>query len=137
MFGERFIYFGVLHCAGGQCWDGVCSSCLAFLALGPGGAALFTGRAGSRLCRHGTALAQLARAGGGQTRHRGLWPLLPWFGVVLWGMVAGAWLAARGGAGIRPSSLPGRLLVWLGRHSLLIYLMHQPLLMAGFWLSLN
>lgn len=31
-------------------------------------------------------------------------PLLPWFGVVLWGMVAGAWLAARGGAGIRPSS---------------------------------
>jgi uncharacterized membrane protein len=64
-------------------------------------------------------------------------PLLPWFGVVLAGVVAGR-LALR-------SELDARLAVWkgegpagrglrlAGRHSLLIYLLHQPLLFGLLW----
>ena len=58
-------------------------------------------------------------------------PLFPWFGVVLVGVTAGAWLAARE----RPmvTSL-GRImpdwLAWLGRHSLLVYMVHQPVLVG-------
>jgi uncharacterized membrane protein len=56
-------------------------------------------------------------------------PLLPWLGVMWWGMAAGAWalrerpdwLVLTPGAALRP-------LAWLGRWSLLYYLLHQPLL---------
>ncbi len=60
-------------------------------------------------------------------------PLLPWFGVVLLGVFAGN-LAYGGGkriAGLswrRPS--PARTLAFLGRYSLFIYLVHQPLLVG-------
>lgn len=58
-------------------------------------------------------------------------PLFPWFGVVLVGIAAGAWVAARE----RPAVLSlGRIapnwLAWLGRHSLLVYMVHQPLLIG-------
>jgi uncharacterized membrane protein len=58
-------------------------------------------------------------------------PLLPWFGVVLLGVSAGSSLYGGrkpvvGGAG----SPAGRSLASLGRHSLLIYLLHQPVLIA-------
>jgi uncharacterized membrane protein len=59
-------------------------------------------------------------------------PLLPWFGLVLLGVAAGAYLYP---GGLRRFELPAwggrpgvRQLAWLGRHSLLIYLVHQPIL---------
>lgn len=59
-------------------------------------------------------------------------PLLPWFGVVLLGLFAGDLLY---GAGRRPplpedAPAPARPLLPLGRNSLLVYLVHQPLLIA-------
>jgi uncharacterized membrane protein len=60
-------------------------------------------------------------------------PLLPWFGVVLIGLFAGNVLY---GGGKRPAGVPRRapLLAWplvpLGRNSLFIYLIHQPILIA-------
>ena len=58
-------------------------------------------------------------------------PLLPWLGVVLLGVAAGHWLLARETVAI---AALGRAtpawLAWLGRHSLLIYLVHQPLLVG-------
>ena len=60
-------------------------------------------------------------------------PLLPWFGVVLLGLFAGNVLY---GGGKRPAGVPGRAppvawpLVPLGRNSLFIYLVHQPILIA-------
>jgi uncharacterized membrane protein len=60
-------------------------------------------------------------------------PLLPWFGVVLLGLFAGNVLY---GGGKRPASVPrkappvARPLVPLGRNSLFIYLIHQPILIA-------
>jgi len=65
-------------------------------------------------------------------------PLAPWFGVVLIGIVFGHLLYGdrRGVA----SRLPGweRWPVWrpvrfLGRHALVVYLVHQPLLVVGLW----
>ncbi len=61
-------------------------------------------------------------------------PLLPWLGVLLLGFHAGP--AASGLAGkYRLSGVVSKLLILLGRHSLLIYLLHQPLLIAALLLS--
>jgi uncharacterized membrane protein len=61
-------------------------------------------------------------------------PMLPWFGVVLIGLFIGG--VAYDGTGRRfnlpdlSPAPPVRLLRFLGRHSLLIYLVHQPALIA-------
>jgi uncharacterized membrane protein len=60
-------------------------------------------------------------------------PLLPWFGVVLAGICAANVLLQKGRMerlnGVLPAgSAPVRLLAFSGRHSLLIYLLHQPVL---------
>ncbi len=56
-------------------------------------------------------------------------PLLPWFGVVLAGVALGRLLVDRGAL---PAAAAGRGggLARLGRHSLVIYLVHQPILFA-------
>ncbi len=58
-------------------------------------------------------------------------PLIPWFGAVLVGMGAGAFLYAGGERRFSVPHLPdgiGNSLAFLGRHSLLIYLVHQPVI---------
>ncbi len=62
------------------------------------------------------------------------WPIFPWFGVLLLGMYAGNALygdrrkqAAH--ATQRPRAI--RPLAFLGSHSLLVYLIHQPILLAA------
>jgi uncharacterized membrane protein len=60
-------------------------------------------------------------------------PLLPWFGVVLLGLFAGNVLygGGRRPAGVARKAPPAaRPLVPLGRNSLFIYLVHQPILIA-------
>ncbi len=59
-------------------------------------------------------------------------PLLPWLGVMLWGLAAGQWLLAhqRGQlAGALPRALAP--LATLGRWPLLVYMLHQPLLIGA------
>ena len=59
-------------------------------------------------------------------------PLLPWLGVIWWGMATGQWLLAR-----RPQwisrSIPAVAspLAWLGRWSLSWYMLHQPVLIGA------
>lgn len=64
-------------------------------------------------------------------------PLFPWFGAVLAG-IAVAKFASTSGLRARLASLaPGRWanpLVFIGRHSLAFYLIHQPLLIGSVWL---
>jgi uncharacterized membrane protein len=56
-------------------------------------------------------------------------PLLPWLGVMWWGMAAGSWVLHA-----RPQWVQGALpraaapLSWLGRWSLSWYMLHQPVL---------
>ncbi len=58
-------------------------------------------------------------------------PLLPWIGVMLWGMAAGQWVIRT-----RPQWLQLRIspaaqpLVWLGRRSLSYYMVHQPVMIG-------
>jgi uncharacterized membrane protein len=64
-------------------------------------------------------------------------PLFPWFGAVLMG-IAAAKLAARGGVLDRMALVvpPAwtRPLGFAGRHSLAVYLIHQPVLIGALWL---
>jgi uncharacterized membrane protein len=58
-------------------------------------------------------------------------PLFPWFGMVLIGMGTGEWLYPCGRRQFRLQEPPAFFvdpLSFLGRHSLLIYLVHQPLI---------
>jgi uncharacterized membrane protein len=59
-------------------------------------------------------------------------PLLPWLGVMWWGVAAGQWLLRH-----RPGILQGPIprvfapLAWMGRWSLSWYMLHQPLLIGA------
>ncbi len=59
-------------------------------------------------------------------------PVLPWLGVMLWGLAVGLWLQQH-----RPALLAGgmppvlRPLAVLGRWSLSFYMVHQPVLLGG------
>jgi uncharacterized membrane protein len=60
-------------------------------------------------------------------------PLVPWLGVMWWGLAAGRWVLAR-----RPRWLSGRApaaLAWLGRWSLPWYMLHQPVLLGVLMLA--
>ena len=68
-------------------------------------------------------------------------PLLPWFGVVLLGLFGGKQLlTARNSAWVRRwrgTSPISRLLRWLGRHSLAVYMLHQPVLIGMLYLAVG
>lgn len=133
LFGERFVFFGVLH----------------FIALASVLGLVFVRRPWlSALV--GVALIAFANhyqspwfdAVGwrwiGLMTHKPATedyvPLLPWFGVVLLGIFAGHQAQRPALARLlNVTSQCGRLvtgLAFAGRHSLLLYLLHQPLLMA-------
>ena len=59
-------------------------------------------------------------------------PLIPWLGVMWWGMAAGHWLLAHRSAWVQ-AALPGAAapLSWLGRWSLSWYMLHQPVLIGA------
>jgi uncharacterized membrane protein len=70
-------------------------------------------------------------------------PLLPWLGVALWGLAAGQWILRHRRSYLSSSLSPalrsaGRPLALLGRWSLGVYMVHQPLLIglvaAAAWL---
>ncbi|MFH1222441.1 MAG: heparan-alpha-glucosaminide N-acetyltransferase [Candidatus Micrarchaeota archaeon] len=65
-------------------------------------------------------------------------PLLPWFGVFALGMVVGSWLYPDGSRSFKlpelGNALPIRILCFLGSNSLLIYFLHQPILIATLYL---
>lgn len=57
-------------------------------------------------------------------------PLLPWLGVSLIGYAAANAMHKRGLLGALAHIAPPRALTWMGRHSLAIYLLHQPLMLG-------
>ncbi len=61
-------------------------------------------------------------------------PLLPWFGVVLLGLFFGnAVYGRRDADAAHASLLYAAPLAFFGRHTLLVYLIHQPVLLAVLW----
>ena len=58
-------------------------------------------------------------------------PLAPWGGIVAIGIALGHELARRGFRALRPLAAAPRWLAWSGRHTLLIYVVHQPILLGA------
>lgn len=65
-------------------------------------------------------------------------PVLPWFGIVLCGYGLGHFLYVRRTDWRKrlPKDVPAPL-SWPGRHSLLLYMIHQPVILAVLWLFLR
>ena len=62
-------------------------------------------------------------------------PLLPWLGVLWWGLAAGQWLLVhRRGWLVGPLPPAAAPLAILGRWSLSFYMLHQPVLIGALWL---
>jgi uncharacterized membrane protein len=61
-------------------------------------------------------------------------PLAPWAGVVLVGIALGHALARSGFRAVAPLATAPVALRWLGRHSLPVYMVHQPILLGVLWL---
>jgi uncharacterized membrane protein len=63
-------------------------------------------------------------------------PLIPWLGVMWWGMAAGRWLLANR-RGVLQLRLPRATapLAWMGRWSLSWYVVHQPVLIGALMLA--
>lgn len=141
LFPAGLIFFGILHCI-------AAASLLAlpFLLL-PWPAALGAGVACFALPHFLSSRAFDAPAlmwtglGVAVPTSNDFRPLLPWAGALLLGLAAGKAINARGRFDalrrIRGASAPARLLAFGGRHSLAVYLVHQPvffgLLAASVW----
>jgi uncharacterized membrane protein len=63
-------------------------------------------------------------------------PLLPWLGVMWWGLAAGQVLLRRAPQVVQ-GAIPSILspLAWMGRWSLSWYMLHQPVLIGGLMLA--
>jgi len=64
-------------------------------------------------------------------------PLFPWFGVPLLGIAVGHGLVRTQFAALVPLARLPALFSFLGRHSLVVYLVHQPLMMLLLWVPLH
>jgi uncharacterized membrane protein len=133
MFPQTFIYFGVLHCI-------AVVSLLAWPLRGRPAAAVATGIA---IVSAGLTLSDAhfdprALSWIGLMTHKPATedyvPLLPWAGVILVGIGAGHWLRRRAFAPVAALSRAPRGLAFLGRHSLAVYMVHQPILIGVLWL---
>lgn len=64
-------------------------------------------------------------------------PLLPWLGVLLVGMWLGSLWVKNPLLHHNLTKKIGYPLLWLGRHSLFVYMVHQPILFGLFWVVLS
>lgn len=62
-------------------------------------------------------------------------PLFPWAGVLFLGLPLGHLLVRTRFAALRPLKSAPAALRWLGRHSLIVYLVHQPVMIGILWLA--
>ena len=133
MYPQSFIYFGILHAiaVGSVLARPLVPMPLAALALGAIAIALGNSVA---LPFFDAPLASIVGLTTTKPPTEDYVPLLPWLGVVLVGIAAGHALARTGFAAVAFLDRAPRWLAWLGRHSLLVYLAHQPILLGLLWL---
>lgn len=140
MFPRTFIYFGILHCIAVASVLG-----LAFTRFYWFNLLLGCGVIAAGLLYHDAAFDSRLLGSIGFMTYKPLTedyvPLAPWFGVVLVGMFLGKSVFVRAPA---PAWLHWHsahplthLLAFGGRHSLLIYMLHQPVLLGVLYLFLG
>jgi uncharacterized membrane protein len=136
MFGPRWIFFGVLHFVAVASIVGLAFVRRPWLALPVGIGLILLDGLFSHAFFDQSALQWLGLMTYKPPTEDYV-PLIPWFGVVLIGIFAGHWLLRHQAA--RPlvhgwsGSSPARLLAFAGRHSLIIYMLHQPVLIGSLW----
>lgn len=139
MFGPRFIHFGVLH--------GIAVMLIVARLTARWGVWLWPAGAIAIalpwLVQHPFFDTRLTNWTGLVTRRpptEDFVPVLPWLGVVWWGVAAGGWvLRHRRDLLAGPLPRPLRPLAVLGRWSLTFYMLHQPVLIGGVmaWMALR
>jgi uncharacterized membrane protein len=135
-FPRSFIYFGILHCiavASVLGWPLVRLPAIAFVT----GCAVIV--AGLTFAHPAFDVPVLSVVG--FVTHKPLTedyvPLAPWAGVVFVGIALGQFLARQLFRTVAPLSAAPAPLRWLGRHSLAVYMVHQPILLGVLWIVLR
>lgn len=133
-FPDAYVFFGVLHCIA---VSSVLGLPFLFLPRPVGALAALAVLAAPLVVRAAVLDAPalyFLGLGAGTPRTNDYVPLFPWFGLVLSGVVVGRiglprLARARLGCWL-PTTRLGRAATFAGRHSLVIYLVHQPALLA-------
>ena len=133
-FPKSYVWFGILHCiavASVVAWP---FTLRPRLALACGAAVIAAGLVVTHAAFDSRALAWI----GFTTRKpvtEDYVPLFPWLGVALLGVAAGDALVRRSFAPLAFLAKAPRPLGWLGRHSLAVYMVHQPILIGALALA--
>lgn len=135
MYPRSFIYFGILHCIALAIVLARPLVAHPRIALGAGIAVIALGLTVSIPAFDPRILNWI-----GFTTHKPITedyvPLFPWLGVVLVGIALGHMLPARASTSLASiDARAPRALAWAGRHSLIIYMLHQPILIGILWLA--
>ena len=136
LFPRTFIHFGILHCiavASVLSWPLVRRPRAAFAI---GCAVIVAGVAWSHPAFDGRALSWLGFTTAKPATEDYV-PLAPWAGVVLVGIALGQALARSGFRAVAPLAAAPTSIRWLGRHSLAVYMVHQPILLGALWLAVG
>lgn len=133
VFPSRFIYFGILHAIAAASLLAV--PFLFMPAWVSGVAALAVLSADALLGRSVFSASWLAWTGLGWNVPATLdfIPLVPWFAPFLLGMALARAVDLRRLEPAWPLRYPVHAVAWPGRHSLAVYLLHQPVLLALVW----
>jgi len=134
---EYFVYFGILHSIAASSLIGLLVLRLPVTALAALGAAIM---AASYILPSPAFNAPLLRFIGLATEPAmtvDFEPLFPWVGPFLLGLASAKWASAQGLLHrlAPPETAMLRRLAWPGQHSLVIYLVHQPILIALIWVA--
>ena len=134
---EYFVYFGILHCIAASSLIGLFALLLPAAAVAALGAVIMLA---SYILPDPAFNAPLLRFIGLATEPAmtvDFEPLFPWVGPFLLGLASAKWASARGLLHrLALSDTPVlRRLAWPGQHSLVVYLVHQPILIALIWVA--
>jgi uncharacterized membrane protein len=136
VFPRTFIYFGILHCI-------AVASVLAWplvrrprAAAAIGAVLIVAGLSWSHPAFDARGLSWLGFTTAKPATEDYV-PLAPWAGIAFVGMALGHALAQGAYKAIAPLARSPAWLRFLGRHSLAVYMVHQPILLAILWVAVG
>lgn len=132
VYPQQYIVFGILHMIGVSILLALAFLSLYWLNLALGIMLIYLGTLVQQQIVQTKALLWLGFRYPGFTT-LDYYPLLPWFGVVLMGLFLGKYLYPQGKQRFKlalPAGGVRNVLTWMGRRSLVIYLVHQPILIG-------